>query len=112
MQASEDHRRWLGLLAGAGCQAGGPAFLDNRQDLLFGGHHEKNTRIIFTKMTSARMTKSEERTTELVAESPTPAVPPCVRMPWKQPIMPMIRPKTTVLKVGARKSLKLAPANP
>lgn len=61
---------------------------------------------------SARITKSEDMTTELVAEIPTPAVPPCVRIPWKQPIIPMINPKMAVLKVGARKSLKLVPAKP
>src|ERR1700674_2156481 len=75
-------------------------------------HHEKNTRMNFTKMTSARMTKSEDRTTELVAERPTPAAPPCVRIPWKHPMVPMMRPKTAVLKVGARKSPKVAPTKP
>ena len=58
------------------------------------------------------MTKSEDRTTELVADLPTPSVPPWLRIPWKHAITPMIRPNTVVLKVGARKSLKLAPANP
>src|SRR5271157_2163853 len=88
------------------------AFLHGRQNVLFRVHHGKNTRMNFTRMTSAKMTKSEDRTTELVAEKPTPAVPPFVRMPWKHPITPMIRPKTAVRRVGARKSLKLAPAKP
>ena len=41
----------------------------------------KNTRIIFTRMTSARMMKSEESTTESVAARPTPSVPPVTRIP-------------------------------
>src|SRR5271166_4724348 len=88
------------------------AFLHGRQNVLFRVHHGKNTRMNFTRTTSARMTKSEDRTTELVAENPTPAVPPWVRIPWKHPIIPMIRPKTAVLRVGATKSLKLAPRKP
>ena len=41
----------------------------------------KTTMISLTKSTSARMTKSEAITTELVAERPTPSVPPAVRIP-------------------------------
>jgi hypothetical protein len=44
--------------------------------------------IVYYLKTSARITKSEEMTTELVAEFPTPAVPPFVFIPWKQPIVP------------------------
>src|SRR6202047_1977207 len=99
-------------VSGGAFYRSGAALLHCKQDFLLRRHHEKNTRMNFTKMTSARMTNSEERTTELVAESPTPAVPPCVTIPWKHPIIPMISPKTAVLKVGARKSLKLAPTKP
>ena len=69
-------------------------------------------RINFTRMTSAKITNSEDKTTALVAERPTPSVPPCVRIPWKQATKPMIRPKTQVLNVGARKSLKFTPERP
>jgi len=54
-------------------------------------------------MTSARMTKREDSTTELVAERPTPSVPPSLFIPWKHAIVPMIRPNTAVRNVGARK---------
>ena len=47
-----------------------------QRDCLVGMHHGKNTRINFTKTTSASMTKREDKTTELVAERPTPSVPP------------------------------------
>ena len=43
--------------------------------------HGKNTWISRTSSTSARMMKSEERTTELVAARSTPSVPPCARIP-------------------------------
>src|SRR5262249_23935133 len=60
-----------------------------------------------TRKTSARIMNSEHRTTELVADRPTPSVPPCVRIPWKQLTSPIINPNTAVLKVGGRKSLKV-----
>ncbi len=41
----------------------------------------KNMRMNFTSTTSARITNSEDKTTELVAARPTPAAPPCVRIP-------------------------------
>ena len=41
----------------------------------------KKIRINLTRMTSARITNSDDKTTALVAERPTPSVPPCVRMP-------------------------------
>jgi len=41
----------------------------------------KKTIMIFTSTTSARITNSEARTTELVAARPTPSAPPCVRIP-------------------------------
>ena len=47
-----------------------------QRNCIVGAHHGKNTRIIFTKTTSARMTKRDDKTTELVAERPTPSVPP------------------------------------
>src|SRR3984957_873946 len=43
--------------------------------------HGKKIRISFTRMTSAKITNREDKTTELVAERPTPSVPPCVRIP-------------------------------
>src|SRR5271154_6372153 len=48
--------------------------------------HGKNMRMSFTSTTSARITNSEDKTTELVAARPTPAAPPCVRIPWKHAI--------------------------
>ena len=41
----------------------------------------KNTMMNRTSTTSARMMKSEESTTELVAARPTPSVPPRTRIP-------------------------------
>jgi len=41
----------------------------------------KNMRMSFTSTTSARITKRDDSTTELVAAWPTPAAPPVVRMP-------------------------------
>ena len=35
----------------------------------------------FTSTTSARITNSEDKTTELVAARPTPSAPPRVRIP-------------------------------
>src|ERR1700722_15734764 len=61
-----------------------------------------------TRITSARMINSDESTTELVAERPPPAVPPLVRIPWKQDTRPMIKQNIAVLKVGGRKSLSVA----
>jgi len=78
MYASQNQRGCVSL-SGA-FYGSGAALLRCKQEVLF-RHHEKNTRMNFTRMTSARMTKSEDRTTELVAESPTPAVPPRVRIP-------------------------------
>src|SRR5271157_4966063 len=43
--------------------------------------HGKNMRMNFTSTTSARITNSEDKTTELVAARPTPAAPPRVRIP-------------------------------
>ena len=43
--------------------------------------HGKTMRINLTRMTLARITNSDDSTTEVVAERPTPSVPPCVRMP-------------------------------
>ena len=43
--------------------------------------HGKKIRISFTRMTSATITNSDDSTTALVAERPTPSVPPCVRIP-------------------------------
>src|ERR1700691_3698335 len=74
--------------------------------------HGKKIRINLTRMTSAKITNREDNTTELVAERPTPSVPPRVRIPWKLATRPMIRPKTEVLNVGARKSLKATPEKP
>ena len=54
------------------------------------------------------MINIDESTTELVADRPTPAVPPLVRIPWKQETKPMIKPNIAVLKVGGRKSLSVA----
>src|SRR5580658_4050096 len=65
-----------------------------------------------TRITSARIINSDESTTELVAERPTPAVPPLVRIPWKHETKPMIKPNTAVLKVGGRKSLRAASFRP
>src|SRR5713226_6739621 len=79
-------------------------FVVSRFHTFHTGPHEKNTMISRTSRTSAKMIKSEERTTELVAERPTPSVPPCVRIPSKQAITPIMRPKTAVLKVGGKKS--------
>src|SRR5580704_5779113 len=72
----------------------------------------KNMIMSFTSTTSARITNSEDKTTELVAARPTPAAPPFVRIPWKHAIVPMIKPKNAVLNVGGRKSLKSAPLKP
>src|SRR5271166_4074377 len=72
----------------------------------------KNIMMSFTSTTSARITNSEDKTTELVAARPTPAAPPWVRIPWKQATRPMISPNTMVLKVGGRRSLKSAPLKP
>src|SRR5271165_3295153 len=74
--------------------------------------HGNNMRMSFTSTTSARITNSDDNTTELVAARPTPAAPPCVRIPWKHATSPMIRPNTIVLNVGGRKSLKSAPLKP
>ena len=43
--------------------------------------HGKNMMMNFTSTTSARITNSEDKTTELVAARPTPAAPPRVRIP-------------------------------
>ena len=51
-------------------------------------------------------------TTALVAERPTPAVPPAVRVPWKQPTTPMSRPKTAVLAVVGMRSLNFTHSKP
>src|SRR4029077_8218027 len=112
VQGAQEHRGLVALASRTFDPGSRAAYLDTGQDGWFWLHHGKNTRMNFTNRTSARITKSEERTTELVAESPTPAVPPCVRIPWKQPIVPMIRPNTAVLKVGARKSLNLLAIKP
>ena len=72
----------------------------------------KKMMMTFTSTTSARITNSDDKTTELVAARPTPAAPPRVRIPWKHAISPMIRPNTAVLNVGGRKSLKSAPLKP
>src|SRR6202167_6456498 len=87
-------------------------FCRAHRNVWVGVHHGKNTKINFTKMTSAKMTNREANTTELVAERPTPWVPPWLRIPWKHAIGAMIRPNTAVRKVGARKWLKLVPPNP
>src|SRR5204863_4508864 len=67
--------------------------------------HPYTTRINRTNTTSARITNKDESTTELVADLPTPSVPPRVRMPWKQATIPIMNPKTAVLKIGGMKSL-------
>jgi len=54
------------------------------------------------------MTKSEDRTTELVAEKPHPRCRLGAHS-LKTPNHPDDQPKTAVLRVAARKSLKLAP---
>ena len=43
--------------------------------------YEKNMIMSFTSTTSARITNNDDKTTELVAARPTPAAPPCVRIP-------------------------------
>src|SRR6266404_8143577 len=75
-------------------------------------HHGKNTWISRTSSTSARMIKSEARTTEFVAARSTPSVPPLARIPWKQEITPMINPNTAVFRVAGRKSLKVTSLKP
>ena len=57
----------------------------------------------FTSTTSARITNSEDKTTELVAARPTPAAPPWVRIPWKHAIRPIINPNTMVLNISWKK---------
>src|SRR5436190_4459549 len=49
--------------------------------VLHGVSYGKNTRMKRTSTTSARMMKSEDSTTELVAARPTPSVPPRTRIP-------------------------------
>ena len=49
---------------------------------------------------------SDESTTVFVTARPTPAVPPVTRMPKKHATRPIMNPKTIVLNVGGRKSLK------
>jgi hypothetical protein len=51
-------------------------------------------------MTSAKMTNSDDSTTELVADLPTPSVQPRVRIPWKQDTIPIVNPNTVVLTMG------------
>src|SRR5208337_2646753 len=96
MQAAQNNGWSITLPAGACYRRGGGALFHSKQGFLFRMPHGKNTRMNFTRMTSARMTKSEDRTTELVAENPTPAVPPLARIPWKHPIVPIIKPNTAV----------------
>jgi len=62
-----------------------PGLCASHRKLISCGHsitrYGKKTIMIFTSTTSARITNSEARTTELVAARPTPSAPPCVRIP-------------------------------
>src|SRR5207248_5939954 len=77
-----------------------------------GCSYPQMVRINRTSTTSARMTNSDERTTALMADLPTPSVPPRVRMPAKQATVPIISPNTAVLRLGGMKSLNVTLLKP